>query len=137
MNDNYANKTKHWLTGTDNVTIEYCEQSDCQIIITSDPNSLFKTRSTQIVVETTNGSVIQRTVTINQAAKQTYSGSANTPTPTVTLETHENNIMLRQIIKVINTWIKHHPQENANDFNMNVIANLVSSGLDFNKIFKR
>ena len=52
-------------------------------------------------------------------------------------ETHENNIMLRQIIKVINTWIKYHPQENANDFNMNVIANLISSGLDFNKIFKR
>ena len=52
-------------------------------------------------------------------------------------ETHENNIMLRQIIKVINTWIKHHPQENANDFNMNVIANLISSGLDFNKTFKR
>ena len=52
-------------------------------------------------------------------------------------ETHENNIMLRQIIKVINTWIKHHPQENVNDFNMNVIANLISSKLDFNKIFKR
>ena len=52
-------------------------------------------------------------------------------------EIHENNIMLRQIIKVINTYIKHHPQENANDFNMNVIANLISSGLDFNKIFKR
>ena len=42
-------------------------------------------------------------------------------------ETHENNIMLKQIIKVINTWIKHHPQENANDFNMNVIANFVSN----------
>ena len=52
-------------------------------------------------------------------------------------ETHENNIMLSQIIKVINTWIKYHQQENANDFNMNVIANLISSGLDFNKIFKR
>ena len=52
-------------------------------------------------------------------------------------ETHENNIMLRQIIKVINTWIKYHPQENANDFDMNVIANLISSGFDFNKIFKR
>jgi hypothetical protein len=52
-------------------------------------------------------------------------------------ETHENNIMLRQIIKVINTWIKHHPQENANDFNMNVIANLISSGLDINKLFKK
>ena len=44
--------------------------------------------------------------------------------------------MLKQIIKVINTWISHHPQENANDFNMNVIANLISSGFDFNKIFK-
>lgn len=52
-------------------------------------------------------------------------------------ETHENNIMLRQIIKVINTWIKHHPQENANDFNMNVIANLVSSRFDINKLFKK
>ena len=52
-------------------------------------------------------------------------------------ETHENNIMLRQIIKVINTLIKYNPQENANDFNMNVIANLISSGFDFNKIFKR
>ena len=49
------------------------------------------------------------------------------------IETHENNIMLRQIIKVINTWLKHHPQENANDFNMNVIANLVSNIFDFKK----
>lgn len=52
-------------------------------------------------------------------------------------ETHENNIMLKQIIKVINTWISHYPQENANDFNMNVIANLISNGLDINKIIKR
>ena len=52
-------------------------------------------------------------------------------------ETHENNIMLRQIIKVINTWFAHYNQENYNDFNMNVIANLISSGLDFNKIFKK
>lgn len=51
-------------------------------------------------------------------------------------ETHENNIMLRQIIKVINTWIKHHPQENANDFDMNVMANLISNVFDFNKMFK-
>ena len=51
-------------------------------------------------------------------------------------ETHENNIMLKQIIKVINTWIKHHPQENTNDFNMNVIANLVSNILDINKMFR-
>ena len=52
-------------------------------------------------------------------------------------ETHENNIMLRQIIKVINTWFAHHNQENVNDFNMNIIANLISNGLNFNKIFKR
>ena len=51
-------------------------------------------------------------------------------------ETHENNIMLKQIIKVINTWIAHHPQENANDFNMNVIANLVSNGFELNKLKK-
>ena len=52
-------------------------------------------------------------------------------------ETNENNIMLRQIIKVINTWFAHHNQENDNDFNRNVMANFVSSGLDFDKIFKR
>ena len=50
-------------------------------------------------------------------------------------EIHENNIMLRQIIKVINTWFANN-QGNANDFNMNVIANLISSRFDFNKIFK-
>ena len=52
-------------------------------------------------------------------------------------ETNENNIMLRQIIKYLNHEIAYDNQENANDFNMNVIANLISSGLDFNKIFKR
>ena len=52
-------------------------------------------------------------------------------------ETHENNIMLKQIIKVINTYIAHHNQENNNDFDRNVLANLVSSGLDFGKLLKR
>ena len=52
-------------------------------------------------------------------------------------ETHENNIMLRQIIKIINTWFAHHNQENNNYFNRNVMANLVSNMFDFNKIFKR
>lgn len=49
-------------------------------------------------------------------------------------ETHENNKMLRSIIKVINTHIAHHPQENDNDFNRNVLANMISSMLDFNKL---
>ena len=46
-------------------------------------------------------------------------------------ETHENNIMLRQIIKYINLTIAHHNQENENDFGMNVIANLISNGIKF------
>lgn len=52
-------------------------------------------------------------------------------------ETHENNIMLKQIIKVLNTYIAHHNQENSNDFDRNVLANLISSGLDFGKLLKR
>ena len=51
-------------------------------------------------------------------------------------ETHENNIMLKQIIKVLNTYIAHHNQENSNDFDRNVLANLISSGLDFSKLLK-
>jgi len=51
-------------------------------------------------------------------------------------ETHENNIMLKQIIKVINTWFSHHNQENEDDFNRNVMANIVSNIIDINKLFK-
>ena len=46
-------------------------------------------------------------------------------------ETHENNIMLRQIIKVINIWLSHHNQENSDDFDRNVLANLVSNIIGF------
>ena len=52
-------------------------------------------------------------------------------------EIHENNIMLRQIIKYLNREIAYASTENENDFNMNVIANLISNGLDINKLFKR
>lgn len=52
-------------------------------------------------------------------------------------ETHENNMMLRQIIKVINTYLARHHQENEDDFNRNVLANLISSTIDINKLFKR
>lgn len=94
-----ATKTKNWSTGTGSATIEYGGQGDGQITITSDPNNLYESRSMQITVRTTDGSNVERTITINQAAKaktdistavvtasnQTYSGSAKTPTPTVTL----------------------------------------------------
>lgn len=51
-------------------------------------------------------------------------------------ETHENNKMLKSIIKAINTHIAHHPQENRNDFLMNVLANLISNGVDLSKLVK-
>lgn len=52
-------------------------------------------------------------------------------------ETHENNIMLKSIIKYINTILAHHNKENDNDFERNVLANLLSGMLDINQLFKR
>lgn len=51
-------------------------------------------------------------------------------------ETHENNIMLKQIIKVINIYLARHHQENEDDFNRNILANLISSTIDINKLLK-
>lgn len=52
-------------------------------------------------------------------------------------ETHENNIMLKQIIKVMNVYIAKANQENENDFGRNVLANLISSTFDISKLLKR
>ena len=52
-------------------------------------------------------------------------------------ETHENNIMLKQIVSVVNNYIARHHQENDDDFVRNVIANLISSGFDINNLIKR
>lgn len=48
-------------------------------------------------------------------------------------ETHENNIMLRQIVKFINKHLAHDNQENIDDFGRNVLANLISNQLDLFK----
>ena len=42
----------------------------------------------------------------------------------------ENNIMLHQICDVINFHHARHNQENEDDFIRNVLANLLSSGID-------
>ena len=55
----------------------------------------------------------------------------------LTRETHENNIMLRQIIKVLNTYLSQHNQENSNDFDRNVLANIVSQIFDINRLLKK
>lgn len=49
-------------------------------------------------------------------------------------ETHENNIMLKQIIKVINTYVANHHNENDDDFIRNILANLISNKLDLFKM---
>lgn len=52
-------------------------------------------------------------------------------------EIHENNIMLKQIIKVINTFILSQNKENFNDFGRNVLANLINNGFDIGNLLKR
>lgn len=52
------------------------------------------------------------------------------------IETHENNKMLKQIIKVINTYLSRHHQENEDDFIRNIIANQISNLMDINKFKK-
>lgn len=94
-----ATKSIAWNTGSGNISINYTGEGNGTIEITSDNNNLYEARSQQITVKTTDGSDIQRTITIQQAAKvridistavvtasnQTYNGSAKTPTPMVTL----------------------------------------------------
>lgn len=47
-------------------------------------------------------------------------------------ETHENNIMLKQIIKVINHYISNSNKDDIKDFGMNVLANIISNGINLN-----
>lgn len=46
-------------------------------------------------------------------------------------ETHECNVMLKQICKIVNAYLMRHHQENEDDFMRNVLANLISNGLDY------
>ena len=45
----------------------------------------------------------------------------------------KNNIMLKQIIQVLSTYIVNHNKENEEDFTRNVIANMVSELFTGNK----
>ena len=45
-------------------------------------------------------------------------------------ETHENNLMLKSICKVINVYLSKHNKENEDDFNRNILANLISNVFD-------
>lgn len=52
-------------------------------------------------------------------------------------ETHENNVMLKQIIKAINTYIARHHKENEEDFGRNVLANMFSNIFELNNLTRR
>ena len=52
-------------------------------------------------------------------------------------EIHENNAMLGYLIKVANTYIANHRNENEEDFLRNIIANMVGSGFDISKLIRR
>ena len=47
-------------------------------------------------------------------------------------ETHENNIMLKQIIKVLNYHIRNSDNDDMKDFGMNVLANIISNRFENN-----
>ena len=51
-------------------------------------------------------------------------------------EVHQNNLLLRQICNVINTYLANHNNENEADFGRNVLANLISNVLDLSTIRK-
>ena len=56
---------------------------------------------------------------------------------TLIKETHENNIMLKAIIKYLAKEAKDASQENIDDFGRNIIANLISSSFDINNMLMR
>ena len=55
----------------------------------------------------------------------------------IKLETHENNLMLSQLCSVVNTWLSRHHQENEDDFERNILANLISQFADIGGLLKR
>lgn len=52
-------------------------------------------------------------------------------------ETHENNIMLKSIIRYLTMEAANADSENINDFGRNVFANLISGMIDINRFNKR
>ena len=94
-----ATKTINWNTGGGTFTVTYDGSGNGTIVVTSDANTLHEARSQSLTVKTTKGGTVTKTITVAQAMKpyidltnavvtaanQTYSGSALTPVPTVTL----------------------------------------------------
>jgi hypothetical protein len=49
-------------------------------------------------------------------------------------EVHRNYQMLYGVCDAVNVYLARHSQENEDDFMRNVLANLISSGIDIKKL---
>lgn len=63
-----ATKSIAWTNGTGNITLTYTGQGDDTVVVTSDPNDLYVSRSQTITFKTTDNTVT-RQVTVTQEAK--------------------------------------------------------------------
>ena len=54
----------------------------------------------------------------------------------IAVEVHENNLMLRDICKVVNTYLANHNSENEDDFGRNILANMISNALELRGLGK-
>ena len=63
-----ATKTVAWNNGSGDITLDYTGVGNETIIISSDENNLDTARQQDIVVKTTRGGTVQRTVTVRQGA---------------------------------------------------------------------
>lgn len=52
-------------------------------------------------------------------------------------ETHENNIMLKAIVKYLANEARNANQENVDDFIRNILANMASNVFDISKFNRR
>lgn len=65
-----ATKSIAWQTGTGNITLSYTGQGDDTVLVSSDANNLYASRSQTLTFSTTQGASISRQVTVTQPMRE-------------------------------------------------------------------
>lgn len=66
-----ATKSIAWTTGSGNITLTYTGQGDDTVVVSSDANNLYQSRSQTVTFATTAGSpAVSRQVTVNQGMRE-------------------------------------------------------------------
>lgn len=65
-----ATKSIAWQTGTGNITLSYTGQGDDTVLVSSDANNLYVSRSQTLTFSTTQGASISRQVTVTQPMRE-------------------------------------------------------------------